>query len=335
MTRRAKSHGPAARFGIPVGAALVLAGCRTAAAEGSQREPLQGDAIEASAKTSTKTQRTTGCPSALIAARRGGSDADRYRAPSEAQGVAMADLVARLAKDGQPGRANAAAAALAVGFRIDDVPEMPGVVVLRELPDQRHGGGAYLLRLDRTSTLIVQAPHTFFDEGTLQLGCELFERASAAAFFIDTAHRYKAAEIDEEGNHPADVAHASDSLFQAATMGFLRAIEPATVVQLHGFAQRESGADVVLSEGTSRPRNGLLSRVQQALVPLAVGRVERFPDESPELGATTNVQGALVRKRGGRFLHVEMSSGLRKNLLADGELRARYLEALARSLSRP
>jgi hypothetical protein len=66
-----------------------------------------------------------------------------------------------------------------------------------------------------------------------------------------------------------------------------------------------------------------------------VGKVERFPDESSELGATTNVQGALVRKSGGRFLHVEMSSDLRKKLLADGELRARYLEALARSLSEP
>lgn len=275
------------------------------------------------------------CPAGLASARRGGSDPDRYRAPSDANRAAMTDLIARLVTGGAAARATLASEAAAIGFSIDDVVEWPDTVLLRELPSARRGGGAYVLRLAHRSNLIVQAPHTFYDEGTLPLGCELFARTHAAAFFIETAHRYKSAPVDDAGDHPADVAHAPDSLFQAATEGLLRAMRDVTLVQVHGFASRESGAEVVLSAGTKRPAGDFLSRAQRALAPLKVGRIARFPDESTELGATTNVQGRLVRARGGRFLHVEMSAGVRKNLLANGELRARFFAALTRSLAGP
>jgi hypothetical protein len=315
---------------LVIAAALVCIAWRSAA-DGSRRE-VPARSSEDSMKSSVQ---AFDCPAGLVSARRGGSDPDRYSVPSEAARAAMTDLVARLVTGGAAVRASVGSAAAALGFSIDDVPEWPGTVLLRELPAERHGGGAYVLRLARTSTLIVQAPHTFFDEGTLPLGCELFTRASAAAFFIDTAHRYKSAEVDENGDHPADVAHAPDSLFQAATEGLLRAMRNVTLVQVHGFASRESGADVVLSAGTKRPKADSLARAQRALTPLSLGRIARFPDESSELGATTNVQGTLVRGRGGRFLHIEMSSGVRKNLLANAELRARFFEALTRSLAGP
>lgn len=193
--------------------------------------------------------------------------------------------------------------------------------------------GEAVLTYGIARVLIVQAPHTFFDERTLPLGCEMFARANAAAFFIDTAHRYKAAASDEAGNNPADVAHAADSMFQAATQGVLRAMQNVSLVQLHGFASRESGFAVVLSAGTKRPKGDLLWRVQSALRPLGLGPIARFPDESSELGATTNVQGALVRARGGRFLHIEMSSAVRASLLANSRLRARFFDVLLRSLA--
>jgi hypothetical protein len=232
-------------------------------------------------------------------------------------------------------RSDAEARARAVGYRLEDVPEVPGAVLLRELPTQRRGGGAYLVRLGTASRLVVQAPHTFFDEGTLPLACELFQRASAAALFIDTAHRYKAAQADERGEYPADVAHARDSLFQAATVGAISRIVGLTAVQLHGFAPRESGAAVVLSSGSTEPGAPLAKSVRERLLPLVPGPVLRFPDESQELGATSNVQGAIIRAAGGRFLHVEMSAGLRQSLLGDASFRVRYLDAIARSLELP
>ena len=274
------------------------------------------------------------CPPALLAARRGGSVPERHVVPSAIERAAFSLLVKRLTSpDFDRGRAETQAQAL--GFLIVDVPEIPGTLLLTELPTARRGGGAYLFGRASQSTTVVQAPHTFFDEGTLPLACELFRRSHAAALFIDTAHRFKAAEMDESGAYPADVAHAADSLFQAATEGTLEAFGQRTVVQLHGFGPRESGAAVVLSAGTSSPSSPLPTRSREFLTQIVPGLVARFPDESRELGATTNVQGAVVRRAGGRFLHVEMSAPFRQTLLADANLRARFLDTLASCLELP
>jgi hypothetical protein len=274
------------------------------------------------------------CPAALLAARKGGSAPDRYVTPSELERASFSVLVARLLAPGLD-RERAETLARSLGFRVQDMPEMPDTLLLAELPTQRRGGGAYLLRPGSRSTAIVQAPHTFFDEGTLPLSCELFQRAQAAALFIDTAHRFKAAEVDEQGAYPADVAHATDSLYQAATEGAFQVVSSRTVIQLHGFGPRESGAAVVLSAGVALPTSPLPTRARDLLMPLVPGPVERFPDECQELGATTNVQGALARAAGGRFLHVEMSAAFRQSLLSNSTLRARYLDALATCLELP
>src|SRR5262249_57549138 len=113
---------------------------------------------------------------------------------------AMAALVADLVRsDADP--AALESRARAIGYRFDPVPEMPGCVLLRELDDQRRGGGAYLFRIRTPSRFVVQAPHTFFDHGPLSPPCHLFEQTRAAALFVETAHRYKAAEVDEHGDH--------------------------------------------------------------------------------------------------------------------------------------
>lgn len=271
------------------------------------------------------------CPHLLLAARRGGTDADRYVVPTDGERSAMRDAVARILAGGASSRAVANATASAAGYEIVDVPEISGAVLLREIESRRRGGGAYVLRLDAGAHVVVQAPHTFFDEGTLPLACELFERARAAALFIDTAHRYKSAEPDEKGEHPADVAHADASLFQAATDGALRASPKLTAVQLHGFATRESAARLVVSSGANNPGDALVARAARLLAPIA-GKTQRFPDDTLDLGATKNVQGKAVRDAGGRFLHVEMQAGLRRDLLSDESLRARFLDALARAI---
>lgn len=283
---------------------------------------------------STKEPSKFACPPALLAARRGGSVPERYVVPSAIERAAFSVLVKRLTSSNFD-RGSVEAQAKTLGFRILDVPEIPEALLLTELPTAKRGGGAYLFARTGKSTTVVQAPHTFFDEGTLPLACELFSRSHAAALFIDTAHRFKAAEIDENGAFPADVAHATDSLFQAATEGVLEAFGPLTVIQLHGFGPRESGAAVVLSAGTSMLTSPLPSRARELLTPIVPGLVARYPDESRELGATTNVQGEVVRRAGGRFLHVEMSAPFRQALLADDQLRARYLDTLASCLQLP
>lgn len=268
------------------------------------------------------------CPEVLVAARKGGSAPDRYVIPTLAEQAEMSKLFTRLVVDDPPGLVDAART---LGFELAPLPGQTVVWSLVELAERKRGGGAYLVRAATQSQLVVQAPHTFFDEGTLPLSCELFWRSGARALFIETAHRYKAAEAGAAGNFPADLAHSEDSLFQAATRGLLSQGARTTLVQLHGFGPRESGSDVVLSSGAPAI-SPLVDSAWQALGQV-VGQVQRFPLDTRELGATTNVQGALARGQGARFLHVELSATLRARLLQESDLRARFFEALIRGLS--
>lgn len=273
----------------------------------------------------------TRCPAALVDARKGGSDAQRYVVPTEEERATMRESIRRLLADGWPSRKDVTSALAAIGYELIDVAEIGDALLLRELDDRRRGGGAYVVRPGSLSHLLVEAPHTFFDEGTLPLGCELFQRSAARAFFIDTAHRYKAADADANGESPADVAHAADSLYQAATEGFAAAVKEARVVQLHGFGTRESGANVVLSSGDKESGRSLVDHAADRLRAL-LGGVVRFPADTTDLGATQNVQGAFVRNNGGAFLHVEMAAPLRRDLLSNPQRRADVLEAIAAAL---
>jgi len=270
------------------------------------------------------------CPDVLEHTRDGGLDPDRYAVPSEAERRAIREAVTILMNGGADAIARATPHATAASFEVVKVPELEALM-LREKGKKR-GGGAYVIRSGPPgkARLHVQAPHTFYDEGTLPLACELFARSRAASLFINTSHRYKSAPQTPGGHYPADVAHARDSLFQAATEGLLKARPRATVIQVHGFGERESsGADVVLSAGVKTPGSPVVSRVATALSRVIDGGVLRFPEDHSELGATTNVQGAIVRESGGTFLHMEMAAPLRRDLLGNPNVRANVLATLA------
>jgi hypothetical protein len=264
------------------------------------------------------------CPEVLAATRSLGSRPGSYRIPSEAERqLARAAFEALLR-----GRS---ADVGAFGFETVPIAEWPGVVLLREQLRDRRGAGAYVVRTGSTSTLVVQAPHTFYDEGTFPLACDMFQRTQARALFINTTHRYKSAADDRNGEHPADVAHAPDSIFLAMTEGLVTAIPTVDVIQLHGFQNRETSARAVVSAGERRPGSALVARARTNLEAVVGPRVLAYPEDTNELGATTNVEGMTVRRSGGRFLHVEMDGELRRALVADISLRARALDALSLS----
>jgi hypothetical protein len=74
-----------------------------------------------------------------------------------------------------------------------------------------------------------------------------------------------------------------------------------------------------------------VQKARAALEAVVGPRVMVYPDDTNELGATTNVEGMAVRRAGGRFLHVEMDGELRRSLRTNGGLRRRALDALAAS----
>jgi hypothetical protein len=305
--------------------------CR-GATKGDPPPPAPTRAASSPDAASSRLEEPMVCPASLVEARQGGALPNRFVAPTDDERAGMRALFARLlAVRDAAAIGDARADAARIGFEIVEPPDMPGTVVLREVESRRHGGGAYLVRLGSSARLVVQTPHTFYDEGTLPLGCAYFTQVNARALFVNTVHRYKGAQEDAQGQYPADVAHAPGTLFQAATEAAIATIKPISVVQLHGFAAREPKARAVVSTGDKRP-NPLVGRVAKALEGTAGAPILRYPEDTAELGATTNVQGTIVRAAGGRFVHVEMDETLRKDLQGDAALRTRTFAALTEAL---
>ncbi len=222
---------------------------------------------------------------------------------------------------------------------------------LLELPEQPRGAGAYIFRVapadaaaDAAAEILLEAPHNYFDERTGQLGAQLFffppPGARPRAFFTNTIHRYQSAPGKKlkQKNSPADVAHNPEHGYSTATEAFARALGGRVlVIQLHGFAgQPGAGEDdeesaatpteisMVVSAGdkqASSPRSAALA----AALARAFGTgVKRYPEDVKVLGATTNVQGRLLRSvQGAEFVHIEMSAELRKSFTSDAAQRAR------------
>jgi len=236
--------------------------------------------------------------------------------------------------------------AAAAGFQIE-VWKLDGQIywALLEPEGSSRGAGAYVFRIgppDAGPTILLEAPHNFYDLGTGRLAAELFfdppPGARPRALFTNTIHRYQLAPGNKKKrkHNPADVAHNPQHAFSIATEAFAIAAGGARVIQIHGFGSRTDDDDegdvdnvlVVVSAGDEAGSSPLTAAIAGALTGELGPEVKRFPEDVRFLGATTNAQGRLLRKiDGAEFVHVEMSSELRKKL-ADGAALRRKLAAI-------
>jgi hypothetical protein len=228
----------------------------------------------------------------------------RYRPPEAAHLERTRQLFSTLARELAPGPPppELVAAAREAGFALISGRDDGGEIwILRELEGKRSGAGFYALRA-KGLPVCIQAPHTFFDQGTGELALATFAKLRASCLCANTVHRRE-----------VDVAHAEESLFLSATEGLLEA-RKWPIVQLHGFARDSLPQNVaaVVSEGA--PRTTASARLQKALH-LEPGRVLLYPRDTRELGGTKNIVGARARAAGALFLHIEMSPEARQTLL--------------------
>ncbi len=254
----------------------------------------------------------------------------------------VADLVPKLlagaAASPAPDLGQWQPAAARAGLRLE-IWELGGQIIwaLVEPPERRRGAGAYLFRAgagegDETPAILLQAPHADYDIGTGDIAVSLFVDPPPGrrprALFLSTIHRYQVepGRRQRRADNPADVAHNPDHLFNVATDAAARALGDVVVLQLHGFADASdvaedaavpSGTEMVISAGDRRGSSPLVSSLAAGLRQAFGAGVRRFPEEIEVLGATTNVQGrALAGTLGARFVHLEISAGLRKELRA-------------------
>jgi hypothetical protein len=265
----------------------------------------------------------------------------RWKRPTDGQLQQMRSLVQAVVRALGPEQPppRLVAQALAAGFELTVARDAHGPVwTLHEPAGVRAGGGLYAFRpRGKGQPVCIQAPHTFFDQGTGDIALALFARLPADCLFVNTVHRYSTAATDSPGDeHPADVAHAAATWFAAANQGALDAA-PFSIVQVHGFgagpeARALHDVRAIVADGqNTRAPDAPAVRLRAALAArLGPGKVRLYGVDADVLGATTNVQGKAARKAGAIFLHVEMSGDTRRALGDDvGPLEIALRETLA------
>ncbi len=210
--------------------------------------------------------------------------------------------------------------------------------LLAEPTGRNRGAGAVALRVGAETSLVVEVPHSFFDEGTLPIGLSVFDELGALALLVNTVHRggvgaeEERAERARSGTSESDVAHQTQSFFHQAHLELGRVWPRAHVVQLHGFRDEKvpTAKIVVSAAGTAAVIAPLAKALNDAFGP-ATARL--YPEEVDQLGGTRNVQAEANRDEARDFVHLEMAASFRNQLVRQKSLRERFAQALAKGLS--
>lgn len=258
--------------------------------------------------------------------------ADRYLVPTGANMDAMRALAASLTRamrEREPKKAVDALREKAEALRFELLNRRSDKVsywMLREAKERR-GRGIYLfLEQPGARKTIYQVPHARFDISTDRIGASLFSTGQAVALFANTMSRNTRPPKEGEKIAISDVANYPKSFFQAATEGVAASIDGSRFVQIHGYGSRKDAKlaafKVILSGGRKRWSGALDPMVSGLTRILGEGRVARYGVDVKVMGATRNAQGIHIRTQtDDRFIHLELSRGLREQLRKDAELR--------------
>ncbi len=205
------------------------------------------------------------------------------------------------------------------------VHDRPHMWLLNESPQHKRGWGCYVICPERLPGMVLQAPHSFSDRYTGNVALRMFADGTFAAAAWNTVPRKN-----------VDVAHTTDHPFAAFTRALIRVYPAAYVVQVHGFSQDKrrtttgTNADLIVSNGTYAPSLSIRRFAVMLQSDFPFGQIQLFPTEVQELGATSNIQGNILRHAGSnRFMHLEMSQDLRLRMVNDPQARRSLLKNLA------
>jgi hypothetical protein len=216
------------------------------------------------------------------------------------------------------------------GFRTVPVADW-GKLLAEEL-DSRRGAGVLVLRTGAAQPLLIEVPHSFYDQGTLDVGLYAFVASGARALLVNTVHRHRS--LGEPAVEPlpggifaaSDVAHAETSFFLSAHAACVDAWEPLQVMQLHGFADAAApGTDAILSAAGSRADPEPVARALERTLGI---RAAVYPTQVKVLGGTKNQEAHYSIAAGRPFLHVELSASLLEQLQTDSDRLALFSKGL-------
>lgn len=200
---------------------------------------------------------------------------------------------------------------------------------LRDLRPTCRGQGFFLVNTKPRKLLILQAPHAFHDLFTGEVAGRLLH-PDVALIGWNSAKRRIGKGDSAIG---ADLAKRPDSLLLALTRAAAEHPE-SRLIQIHGFGQQhrktqEGASSAVIVSSGSRWSSPAVGAVAECLRGTGAGPVRVYPREVDELGATGNIHGRTLRRRGHQgFVHLEFSLQLRKRLRSETALRAAFSECL-------
>ena len=183
---------------------------------------------------------------------------------------------------------------------------------IRELPGQKRGRGAYLVRLQELNTPLLQAPHRYFDKQSGKLLLQLFLNSPFKAAAWNTVHRKE-----------MDLARLQNSYFTAFAQAHTASLPGSLLVQVHGYStvvrKTDSGraSEIIISAGHKWPGKRHY-RMAGCLQQRLTENTMLYPIQTPELGGTRNPVGHALHDAGfDNFLHLELSASLRQQLVSD------------------
>lgn len=228
------------------------------------------------------------------------------------------------------------ARAAALGLELRPIADAAGQFAIREAGHACRGNGLYRLREAPALPLALMAPHRGSDRRTGTLVALLFDELPVAAAAWNSAPR-RPTDACRGGGDPTRV---ETHFLTAFSLAFAKAHPRGRMVQLHGFEPRlrqsraAQLADIIASDGTNHPGARLLDLADCLSARLHPRRVLVFPGDTRELGATQNRQGRALRAEGfNGFVHLELSAALRRSLVEDRALRARFAACLDQGLA--
>lgn len=239
-----------------------------------------------------------------------GEDGGDYEAPGRRERRDVSDGVLALA-DGERDRARRLLERH--GYRLSEADGVD-LVVPAEVPDGR-GWGLYAVR-GQGRDVAVEVPHPRADVRTEHLGAALADAVAARHLLVAGARR-------DQDERRADVAHQERSLF--ALVHEQLAARGVPAVQVHGYAQDSSpDREVIVSPGAAE-LSPLVREIADRLDDAGLRTCRVWREDCGPLEGRTNVQGVASEAAGTPFVHLEVSSRVRK----DRDRTALLVEAVA------
>ncbi len=235
----------------------------------------------------------------------------------------ITDVVDRLLSkynDPQPAEIQKIAATLVgTGYQLSEYNGPKGHWLILEGEGKRRGAGYYLFRLGPLpNEMVLQAPHAIFDVHTDVIAKYIFVNYPVRAVFFCDWQRYGWTGKQPNKDSDYDLAHNPDTLYQDLTALWAKRLPQTVFVQIHGFNQssiRDHDTKMILSPGHRRKVGKYFDKMVTAFYQhFSPKQIALYPSTIKVLGGTTNVQGKLIRKLGGQFIHIELSESVRNEM---------------------